>query len=429
MRNHVRRFDDGGSIWGSDGSDGLSVNVDSDSSENNPYVGTTPTGDELNPYRQPVDNTDELNPYVPPKTGPVEDELNPYRQPPGVGGGGGGGGGGGTPQTPAPTIPAELKNLLKGLIVGDDGKPNPMGLFGIMSLLSMMRGSNAPAQVGYQGKVPKFAAVRERVPIAEDPNRRPGAGGRRYFSDTTYVPQDRAATAADANAAAKAAAVTAAKTQAAGLKQAPYTAPVTAKPEEKPEGIGSLIPAPKSIGGGSKVADLVKMPGYNTKGEIVQTMGPSVPVNKEQLGNDLMDRVKAANPQFDWSKYNPNKMTMDYDDFDQARDTFLRNLLGAGSVVQQAAQGGLMNLAKGRYLNGATDGMADKIPANIEGTQPAALSHGEFVIPADVVSHLGNGNSESGAQRLYDMMDRIRKARTGSPKQGKQINPDKFLPR
>ena len=391
-------------------------------------LGTTisndPLGGDMPPVNPPdaVDPNDPLGGGMPPVNPPdAVDPNDPL--------GGGTPPRGSTPVTPAPTIPAELKNLLRGLIVGDDGKPNPMGLFGIMSLLSMMRGSNAPAQVGYQGKVPKFAAVRERVPITEDPNRRPGAGGRRYFSDTTYVPQDRAATAADANAAAKAAAVTAAKTQAAGLKQAPYTAPVTAKPGEKTGGIESLIKETKSIGGGSKVADLIKVPEYNTKGEVVQTMGPSVPVNKEQLGNDLMDRVKAANPQLDWSKYNPNKMTMDYDDFDQARDTFLRNLSGAGSVVQQAAQGGLMNLAKGRYLNGATDGMADKIPANIEGTQPAALSHGEFVIPADVVSHLGNGNSESGAQRLYDMMDRIRKARTGSPKQGKQINPDKFLPR
>ena len=92
------------------------------------------------------------------------------------------------------------------------------------------------------------------------------------------------------------------------------------------------------------------------------------------------------------------------------------------------AGGGLLNLARGRYLNGASDGMADKIPANIEGKQPARLSHGEFVIPADVVSHLGNGNSEAGAERLYSMMDRIRKARTGTPKQGKQINPDKYTP-
>ena len=81
----------------------------------------------------------------------------------------------------------------------------------------------------------------------------------------------------------------------------------------------------------------------------------------------------------------------------------------------------------GRYLNGPTDGMADKIPSMIDGHQKAALSHGEFVIPADVVSHLGNGNSNAGAQKLYDMMARVRKARTGNQHQGKQINPDKFL--
>jgi hypothetical protein len=99
--------------------------------------------------------------------------------------------------------------------------------------------------------------------------------------------------------------------------------------------------------------------------------------------------------------------------------------------VPTYAPGGITPLAKGgtgRYLEGATDGMADKIKTDIDGEQEARLSHGEFVIPADVVSHLGNGNSEAGAERLYAMMDRIRKARTGTTKQGKQINPDKFLP-
>jgi hypothetical protein len=85
-------------------------------------------------------------------------------------------------------------------------------------------------------------------------------------------------------------------------------------------------------------------------------------------------------------------------------------------------------MAKGRYLQGPTDGMADKLPAHIDNDQPAALSHGEFVVPADVVSHLGNGNSDAGAKKLYQMMDRIREARTGTKKQGKQINPDKFMP-
>ena len=94
----------------------------------------------------------------------------------------------------------------------------------------------------------------------------------------------------------------------------------------------------------------------------------------------------------------------------------------------KAAQGGLMGLAQGRYLQGGTDGMADEIPAQIGEDQPAALSHGEFVIPADVVSHLGNGNSDAGAQKLYDMMDKIREARTGTKEQGKEINPDSFMP-
>jgi hypothetical protein len=88
------------------------------------------------------------------------------------------------------------------------------------------------------------------------------------------------------------------------------------------------------------------------------------------------------------------------------------------------AQGGIADA--GRYLQGKTDGMADEIPSSIDGEQPAALSHGEFVIPADVVSHLGNGNSDAGAQKLYEMMDRIRQARTGTTEQGKEINPDEF---
>jgi len=101
---------------------------------------------------------------------------------------------------------------------------------------------------------------------------------------------------------------------------------------------------------------------------------------------------------------------------------------GGDPTYTRMAEGGLTNLARGRYLQGETDGMADKIPARIGRDQPAALSHGEFVIPADVVSHLGNGNSDAGAKKLYSMMDKIRKARTGTKKQGKKINPDKFMP-
>lgn len=85
-------------------------------------------------------------------------------------------------------------------------------------------------------------------------------------------------------------------------------------------------------------------------------------------------------------------------------------------------------IAKGGYLDGAGDGMSDSIPASIEGRQPARLADGEFVVPADVVSHIGNGSSKAGAKRLYAMLDRVREARTGTKKQGREINPKKYMP-
>jgi hypothetical protein len=81
-----------------------------------------------------------------------------------------------------------------------------------------------------------------------------------------------------------------------------------------------------------------------------------------------------------------------------------------------------------RFLSGGGDGMSDSIPATIEGNQEARLADGEFVIPADVVSHLGNGSSKAGAKQLYSMMDRVRQARVGTKKQGKEIKPKKFMP-
>jgi hypothetical protein len=95
------------------------------------------------------------------------------------------------------------------------------------------------------------------------------------------------------------------------------------------------------------------------------------------------------------------------------------------------AGGGIANLGGysdgGRMLKGPGDGMSDNIPASIAGKQPARLANEEFVVPADVVSHLGNGSSDAGAKQLYKMMDRVRQARTGQKKQGKQINPEKYL--
>lgn len=96
------------------------------------------------------------------------------------------------------------------------------------------------------------------------------------------------------------------------------------------------------------------------------------------------------------------------------------------AAMQNFAGGGLANVP--RFLSGGGDGMSDSIPASINDRQPARLADGEFVVPADVVSHLGNGSSKAGAKQLYAMMDRVRTKRTGKKKQAPAVNPKKMMP-
>jgi hypothetical protein len=110
-------------------------------------------------------------------------------------------------------------------------------------------------------------------------------------------------------------------------------------------------------------------------------------------------------------------MGEDYYKFMGRDDTML------GTVEKNFAEGGTP-----RFLSGGGDGMSDDIPAVIGDKQPARLADGEFVIPADVVSHIGNGSSKAGAKRLYEMMADIRRERTGTKKQAPAIKPNKFMP-
>jgi hypothetical protein len=113
--------------------------------------------------------------------------------------------------------------------------------------------------------------------------------------------------------------------------------------------------------------------------------------------------------------------------------------------VRTAKAGGTINLAKGgmtymeaggttgptgepRMVQGTGDGMSDSVPATIEGIQEARLANDEFVIPADVVADIGNGSSNAGAKKLYNAMDRIRKARHGTTKQPPEIRAERLMP-
>jgi len=99
---------------------------------------------------------------------------------------------------------------------------------------------------------------------------------------------------------------------------------------------------------------------------------------------------------------------------------------------QAFAAGGIANLGGysdgGRLLRGPGDGVSDSIPAMIGKKQPARLADGEFVIPARIVSELGNGSTEAGARKLYAMMDRIKKARSKAKNIAADTKADKHLP-
>jgi len=94
-----------------------------------------------------------------------------------------------------------------------------------------------------------------------------------------------------------------------------------------------------------------------------------------------------------------------------------------GDSVQMMAHGGISDLGGysdgGRLLKGPGDGVSDDIPASIGGKQPARLAEGEFVVPARIVSELGNGSTDAGAKRLYQMMDRIQSERKKTTGKGK----------
>lgn len=109
---------------------------------------------------------------------------------------------------------------------------------------------------------------------------------------------------------------------------------------------------------------------------------------------------------------------------------YAANMSGDFSIPTRMQELGDIPLraARGTYLKGAGDGMSDSIPATINGTQPARLADGEFVVPADVVSHIGNGSSDAGAKKLYKMMDKVRMARTGKKSQAPAVKTDKYMP-
>jgi len=226
------------------------------------------------------------------------------------------------------------------------GAAQLFGLFG--------DGGSSSQPSGYQGGIPTYTATRMQVPNTYDPERRPGSGGQRYFTDVDYGGGDPTA-------------------QAAGLE------------------------ALNRSNAAAQTRTNAPMTGVYAAREAAKQAAAKQAAAQQAAAQQAAAQQTATQQPFQ---------------------------VGIGAL----ASGGIIGLKEGKYLDGATDGMADEKPAVIDGEEPALLSDGEFVIPADVVSHLGNGNSDAGAKVLENMMARVRKERTGSTKQGREINPEEFLP-
>ena len=257
--------------------------------------------------------------------------------------------------------------------------------------------------VGYQGGIPEYQAVRQRVPIEQDPNRRPGAGGRRYFTDTIFAqkPETTPMTAEEAQAAAA--------TQAQGLAglNPTYDPPPTGT--KKKEGTTGATAGTGYGGPGPRVG----MESGNRGSNPAKGTYPSGFTVTED--GTVLDSTGQP------------KLIMEGEKPSQVDDVLERYGIDPKTVAGTGYGGpGPRFMAGGRYLDGATDGMADEVPANV-GRDEVRLSDGEFVIPADVVSHLGNGNSNAGAAFLHKFMNDVRQERTGNAKQGKEINPRDFV--
>lgn len=243
-------------------------------------------------------------------------------------------------------------------------------LLDMLGLDFLQSDANAPRPAGYQGSIPKYVAVQERV-LQPGLTPKPGDPGRRYFSDVIYAQKPESMMTPPTLEQARAMA----QAQAQGLASLP-TLP-TPSPANRPAPNASNTPSGGGVMGGA---------------------------------NAVMDRASGSEPVDEAGIANAQRITNQ-----------MSQLFAAGGLASLGGKGGY-------YLGGITDGMADKVPARIDGRQEARLSDGEFVVPADVVSHLGNGNSNAGAQQLYAMMDDVRQARTGRKQQGKQINPKRFMP-
>ena len=192
------------------------------------------------------------------------------------------------------------------------------------------------------------------------------------------------------------------------------------------QGLGGLNVNSGAMGLSAEQQDLIDNPKYRLEGTGLYGQQKYVPNSYRGIGqyqDDLMGTTQKAGEAeaveiAALQKQLEGSGTMNVNDVGS-------NVMSGGMNVNNLPTA---TFAMGGLTQGPGDGMSDDIPTTIDNNQPAALSDGEFVVPADVVSHLGNGSTEAGSKQLYAMMDEVRQARTGRKQQGTEIDPERYMP-
>lgn len=270
-------------------------------------------------------------------------------------------------------------NALKSIILKPDGSVNLAGLGTAATALYGLMGGNKVETGGYNKPIPQLTATRAQVPYAADPNRRPGEAGRKYFTDTQYTAPADAATAQ--TAATSQAQGIAAATPAMAARVNPYvgqykpawnpTAPAAQVTSAPASGVTNLLPVPKAEEFKPMAAGGLAAGGFVVPADVVAHLGNG----SSSSGLALLAEKLNAKP-----------------------------------------------------IKGDGDGMSDSIPTHIDGKEKALVANDEAYIDPEMVKRIGGGDTKAGSEKLYAMMEKIRKARTGNPEQGKQIDAEKFMP-
>ena len=284
---------------------------------------------------------------------------------------------------------------------------------GIAGLGAMGFGSGGGGFDSYKGQVPNYVASREQTPLDQQQpaGRRPGSGGITYFTPMQYSKRGSSLEG----------------------KVPDYVAPAPTPATPTPATATPATATPTSTTTNSTAATPVQ--GADMTVPQQTSSAPAWTVNDLQtsivpLAAEYSTDLGSVLSQFLTSGLSPAKFA----------EYFRSNYSGAGAQGgAYAAGGGISGLGAkqgtlgsysdgGQLLQGPGDGVSDDIPATIDGDQPAMLADGEFVVPARIVSELGNGSTAAGSRKLYEMMDRIAATRRKHKDIATDSGADRHLP-